>query len=286
MLILLSALAVVFCQAPLFADPAPFGVAVSGSGSPMILIPGLASGGNVWDGAVAHFKDRYQCHVLTLAGFGGQAPVDGPFLAKVRDGIVNYIHEQKLDHPVIIGHSLGGMMAFWVAETAPGDVGPVIAVDGLPFYAAVLNPSATADSIVPMADRLRLMYADMPADQFIPANHRFLSSMITSQDNVDKVASLGDKSNPKAVGQAFYDLMTTDLRPALKNVRAPVLLIGAEMATNEVVRARIEKAYASQIETIPNHKLVFAPAARHFIQLDNPEFFYAQVEAFLMENKK
>src|SRR5208283_587695 len=111
-------------------------VVVSGAGAPMILIPGLASGGNVWDGAVEHFKGRYQCHVLTLAGFAGQPPIVGPFLEKVRDSIIKYIRDQKLDHPIIIGHSLGGMMAFWVAEKAPAEVGPVISVDGLPCYAA------------------------------------------------------------------------------------------------------------------------------------------------------
>src|SRR5580658_5061967 len=95
------------------ADVAPFKALVTGSGPPMILIPGLASGGNVWDGTVAHFKDHYQCHVLTLAGFGGQPALDGPFLEKVRDGIVKYIQEQKLNHPILIGHSLGGMMVYW-----------------------------------------------------------------------------------------------------------------------------------------------------------------------------
>ena len=49
-----------------------FAVTVTGSGRPMILIPGLSCGGNVWDGTVTHFKDRYECHVVTLAGFAGQ----------------------------------------------------------------------------------------------------------------------------------------------------------------------------------------------------------------------
>src|ERR1700677_1286306 len=90
----LTALACCFHQQILFAaPPAPFKAVVTGSGPPMILIPGLASGGNVWDGTVAHFKDRYQCHVLTLAGFAGQPAMDGPFLEKVRDGIVKYIQE-------------------------------------------------------------------------------------------------------------------------------------------------------------------------------------------------
>jgi N-formylmaleamate deformylase len=271
----------------LAADPPPFKAVVTGSGPPMILIPGLASGGNVWDATVAHFKDRYQCHVLTLAGFAGQPAMDGPFLGKVRAGIVKYIHEQNLDHPVIIGHSLGGMMAFWVAETAPAAVGPVIAVDGVPFYSALVDSNATTTSVRPGAERLRGMYAMLPPEQFVANNHQFLSMMITAPSNVDLVASLGDKSDAKAVGQAFYDLITTDLRPGLKSIQAPVLLIGSgAFATDEATKLTMQQSYAAQIATIPRHKLVFAPTARHFIQLDDPDFFYRETEAFLKENQK
>jgi len=271
-------------QSGFAADVAPFKAVVTGSGPAMILIPGLASGGNVWDGTVAHFKDRYQCHVLTLAGFAGQPPMDGPFLEKVRDGIVKYIKDQKLDHPVIIGHSLGGMMAFWLAEKAPNDIGPVIAVDGLPFYSALMNPEATAESTAPMAETYRKMYAGSSAEEFVANNHKFLAMMITARADVDKVTSLGDKSDPKAVGQAFYDLMTTDLRPGLKSIKSPVLLIGSA-PSDEAMKTTMQEAYATQIATVPHHKLVFAPTARHFIQLDDPKFFYQEVETYLKEHQ-
>jgi pimeloyl-ACP methyl ester carboxylesterase len=271
----------------LAADPAPFKAVVTGSGPPMILIPGLASGGNVWDGTVAHFKGRYECHVLTLAGFAGQPAMDGPFLEKVRDGIVKYIQEQKLNHPVIIGHSLGGMMAFWLAETAPAQVGPIISVDGVPFFSALMNPAATSESARPGAEQLRSMYAGLSAEKFIANNHQFLSMMITAPANVDLVASLGDKSDPNAVGQAFYDLVTTDLRPGLKSIQEPVLLLGSDSrATDETMKTKIQQAYAAQIAAVPHHKLVFAPTARHFIQLDAPDFFYRETEAFLREYQK
>ena len=253
----------------------------------MILIPGLACGSNVWDGTVAHFKGRYQCHVLTLAGFAGQPAIDGPFLEKVRDGIVKYIHDQILSHPVIIGHSLGGMMAFWVAETAPAEVGPIISVDGVPFFSALMDPAATRESTLPMAEQFRSMYAGMTTEQFIQNNHQFLAMMITAPSNVDMVTSLGDKSNPKAVGQAFYELVTTDIRPGLKSIQAPVLLIGSDaMASDDVMKAKIRQAYTDQITPVPHHKLVFAPTARHFIQLDDPDFFYGEADAFLKENQK
>ena len=44
-----------------------------------------------------------------------------------------------------------------------------------------------------------------------------------------------------------------------------------------------EENYRVQVATIPKHKVVFAPKARHFIQLDEPEFLFQEMEAFLKE---
>lgn len=84
----------------------PFAVKVTGTGKPMILIPGLSCSGEVWDGTVARFKDRFECHVLTLAGFAGQPPLkgDGPFAETVVSGIAKYTPceiSDKIKKPVL-----------------------------------------------------------------------------------------------------------------------------------------------------------------------------------------
>jgi pimeloyl-ACP methyl ester carboxylesterase len=56
---------------PAADDARAFRVQVSGTGRPILLIPGLASSGDTWETTVAHLSDRFTCHVLTLAGFAG-----------------------------------------------------------------------------------------------------------------------------------------------------------------------------------------------------------------------
>jgi N-formylmaleamate deformylase len=87
-----------------------FQVKVSGHGQQMILIPGLSSSGETYNSTVEHYKDRFECHVLTLAGFVGVPRVPAPFLDTVRDGVAAYIRDKKLNKPVIVGHSLGGFI--------------------------------------------------------------------------------------------------------------------------------------------------------------------------------
>ena len=65
---------------------------VTGRGEPVIFIPGLATPGAIWDETVSHLQDRYECHVVSIAGFGAMVPVKtGSLLEDVRDQIIAYV---------------------------------------------------------------------------------------------------------------------------------------------------------------------------------------------------
>jgi pimeloyl-ACP methyl ester carboxylesterase len=264
--------------------PVALNVVVTGSGRPMILIPGLACGGNVWDDTVKYFQDRYQCHVVTLPGFAGEPAINGPFFEPVRAALIEYIRKNKLDHPILVGHSLGAFLAFSIAIESPDDVGPVVAVDGVPYYPALFDAGNTPEKVQPMAVTAReQLQAQSPAF-FATNNTMMLSSMITKREDLEKVARLSNESDPKAVGQAYYEMLITDLREKVKAIRSPVLLLGAiKPSVGPEEKSREEETYRVQVAGIPMHKVVFAPQSKHFIQLDAPDFFREQVTAFLEE---
>ncbi|HEX7151075.1 MAG TPA: alpha/beta hydrolase [Thermoanaerobaculia bacterium] len=243
-----------------------FTVTVEGKGRPMILIPGLSSPASVWDGTAAHFRDRYEIHRLQLAGFAGAKAIDGAFLPTVRTELAAYIRAKKLDKPVIVGHSLGGFMAFWLASAEPELVGPVIAVDGLPALGAIMN--ATPEQAEGMA---RFMAGQTP-EQFAFSTRMSLSSMITNKEELERIAADAVKSDPATVGRAMKEMLTTDLRADVAKITAPVLLIGSGEHT---------AAYEAQVANIKTKRVVMNKTAKHFIMLDAPAFFYATLEEFL-----
>ena len=270
--------------APVFAADAPtaFSVKVTGSGPPMILIPGLACTGDVWDSTVAHFKDRYTCHVLTLAGFGGPPPLKAPMLDTVRAQLVDYIRDQKLDHPVIVGHSLGGFLAFWLAATDPGAVGPVVAVDGLPFLPAAFNPTATEESVKPMAEGMRARIADGSREDYLANSQRTLEAMISDPAKVKIAHAWAEHCDIPSVALAMSEMMSKDLRPKLAAIQSPVLLIGAgNFGGAPDMLKEAQAKYEDQVSTIPHHKVVMAANAKHFIMFDDPKFLFQTMDAFL-----
>ncbi|RFP65881.1 alpha/beta hydrolase [Hymenobacter lapidiphilus] len=247
-----------------------FSVRVVGKGAPMVLIPGLTCPGAVWDETVARYQKQYQCHIVSLAGFGGAAAPASTdsLLRNVRDQLLTYIQTQKLSKPVVVGHSLGGFMALWLSTTRPEAVGPLVIVDSLPFLAAMLNPDMTVAMARPMAANMRQqMTGKMP----VAMARQMSATMMT---------------DTARISQAMYDLYTTDLRAELGRIRQPVLVLGAWAAykdygsTKESTKAIFERQYAA----LPGHRVEMSEAGRHFLMYDDTAWFFQQTDAFLKQS--
>lgn len=271
------------------AAPTAFQVQVTGKGQPIILIPGLTCPGAVWDHTVAHYKTQYQCHVLTLNGFGGTtatpATTSDQFLQTVRDELIQYIRDQHLQRPALVGHSLGGFVSLWVSSTAPELVGPLVIVDSLPFLAAVQNPFLTAEAAKPVADNLRQqMLHGQPLT--LAQARQAASALVTDTAALSRVARWSAASNPATVAQGMYALYTTDLRQDIARIQQPVLVLGAwaayqaQGATKESTRA----IFAQQYAKLPQHRIELSEAGRHFLMYDDPTWFLAQTDAFLQQS--
>lgn len=252
------------------------------SGRVVYLIPGLASPGSVWDGLAQELVERgYRARVLTLSGFAGRPALSGEeFLPEVRRQLAEELTAHTGPAPLLVGHSLGAFMAYWLAASAPGSVAGVIAIDGLPYLGALGNPSATPESQGPQAEQLATFMASLTSEQYAQQNRMALAGMITAPEDVEWVAALGGLSDPAAVGRAVAEMLTTDLRPLMSEIQVPVLLIqAADSGASEATR----QAFAEQIAGIPNHRHRVASQGRHFVQLDDPDFVSQAVFEMLEE---
>jgi N-formylmaleamate deformylase len=255
---------------PMHVDEAPtaFTVDVHGHGQPVIFIPGLGCPGSIWKDVAAHFDDaHYETHVLTLAGFAGQPRIDGPLAKTTRDELASYIRAHHLEHPIIIGHSLGGFIAYWLAAEEPELVGPTIIVDA----GAAIGDDR--DALAAQAAQVRDMWSKANDDQFRDQVRAIFGSMAQNRDRLAPFLDDIARSDRAAIGDAIYELYTTDVRPELPNIHAPVLAVLADGSEQAQFRAHASK--------VPNHQIIVVPNAGHFVMLDDPARFDAAVDGFL-----
>ncbi len=264
------------------AAPAMFQVQVSGHGKPMLLIPGLASSGDVWKSTVARYGGEYECHVVTLAGFAGVPPVNGFSLAVVEHDLSTYIAEKRLDKPVIAGHSLGGFLALSLAAHHPEQVGRLIIVDSLPAMGAAGNPAATPADLQRMANQMQAGMLAENEEQRMKTSRMAVETMVTAPADVELVDSWGKTSDWHTEVTAMSEMMATDLRPELKSITAPTLVMGTWIAYAQYGgEAGILQTFKTQYEGLNGVQIEMAPKARHFIMYDDPAWMFAQMDAFL-----
>lgn len=260
------------------SKPRSFTVKVHGEGRPVIFIPGLGCPGEMWDATVDHLTG-VQAHVLTLAGFAGQPPIAAPFMQQVHDQILQYIEANHLDHPVIIGHSLGGVMSLWLGETAP-QLGGIVDVDGLPFLAAMMDPSMTSDKAMQGAAGVRDQMMKAPHDAFVDNMKQFINTMATKPDDIAMLDAAAAQSDQTTVANAFAELMAKDLRADLAKIHVPAMIIAAG-SMGMVTPDQLKAGWHAQIDAIPHVDFEVVDNAKHFVMLDQPEAFYALIDKAL-----
>jgi pimeloyl-ACP methyl ester carboxylesterase len=265
------------------AHPA-FKVDVTGTGAPIILIPGLASSGDVWDGTVAHYcgGGKHQCHVLTLAGFAGVPAIPGPLLPAVERQLSDYIAANKFNRPVIIGHSLGGFVGMKLAADHPEQVGRLVIVDSLPALGATQVPTITSAQLKEMAAGMRTAMKSQDAASAEAGQLRTLRSMITKPEDIDRALAHGKQSDRDTVIDAMAELMGSDLREDVGRIKAPTLVLGTWIAYKDYApKAAITSVYTTQYAKLAGARIEMADNARHFIMYDDPAWMYDRIDNFL-----
>ncbi len=244
--------------------PKSFTDQITGKGRPVIFIPGLGCPGEMFDGVVKHLDGGVEAHVLTLAGFAGNKPIKGPLAAAVRKDLIRYIRSHRLEKPILVGHSLGGFVAYWVAITAPDLIGGVVVIDAGP---------ALNDNDVETARTLRNAWAQAGDDELVEQIRTAYSSMVTNPKTMEPYLEAIGESDRHAIGDAIYELVRTDLRDQVEKITAPFLLVLAD--------GGLQTLYKQMVKPIPHKQIVVLPKTKHFVWLDDPDAFEAQLDAFL-----
>jgi pimeloyl-ACP methyl ester carboxylesterase len=267
--------------------PTRFTVVDAGTvGKPdVVLIPGLGSSRAVWDGEAKLLAPNYRLHIVQVDGFAG-SPVganaaDGKMLTGIVEELHGYITVNKM-HPVVVGHSLGGLLTLMLADKYPADLSRMVIVDTLPYYAVLFNPAATVETMKPQAEVLKQQVIATPADQFAVMQQTLVPALVLNPD-AQKLIEAGDEAGDRTVfAEAMYEDLLTDLRGDVAAIKTPMLLLYPyDPASQGPDPTKVDALYQGSYKGMPNATLERIDGSRHFIMYDQPAKLDAAVEGYL-----
>ncbi len=255
-------------------------VEVVGKGPDLVFIPGLASSRDTWRVTAQRLRGQYRLHLIQVAGFAGEparANAVGDVLIPTAEAIDAYIVDQKLAPATVIGHSMGGTIALYLAEHHPRDLKKVLIVDAAPFFAQVMmGPAATLDEVRPIAEHIRTGPPQSQAD-----TKKMIAGMVTGEADQARVARWGRASDQSVIQRALADDLVLDLRPGLAGVTTPITVLYPDYAPLGVPAGATDRTYGAFFAAMPGKTLTRVDRSLHFIMFDQPAAFAAALDAFL-----
>lgn len=253
----------------------PFEVLKTGKGKQSIIfIPGFASSGEVWNETKAAFEKDFTCYTLTMAGFAGVKPQPNPSFENWKTEIANYIKANKIEKPILVGHSMGGGLALAIAADYPELIGKIVVVDALPCLAALSDPSFKSKENNDCAPIVTQMTA-MNEKQFYDMQKQTMPRLLQDASKLEMVVDWSVKSDRTTFAQMYCDFFNVDLRDKISTIKCPALILLESYFIN------LKPAIEGQYKNLKTANFQYAGKGLHFIMYDDTAWYLTQLNTFI-----
>ncbi len=235
---------------------------------PIVFVHGWACDRSYFAPQIDHFSARHAIAALDLRGHGASGvpdPGKGVYeIGAFADDVLAVAAAAGFDRPVVIGHSLGGVIALECA-TRPGAVRAAVMVDPAPMLNLAIKAfiRQAADAIESDADGAW--------------RETFVKGMFLPTDTVRRDEIIhGMTALPPAVAAASIRAIDHfDGAAAFTAAAVPVLTIGSASQSDSAAEFRAACATITVGQTV---------GAGHFNQLEVPEQVNVMIERFFAVN--
>jgi 3-oxoadipate enol-lactonase len=239
---------------------------------PLVFLHGIGGAARAWRSQLAAFSGRHRAIAWDMPGYGGSAPLAIVSIATLADALQEFLQTIGAAKPVLVGHSIGGMIVQqWLVKN-PRAARAVVLAQTSPafgkrdgdwqksFIGARLGPLDRGETMTSLAPTLVKELAGDDPD----ANGMALAR--------DCMASV-----PAATYRAtMLALIGFDLRNALKDIFVPTLLLSGSKDNNAPA-----PMMAKMATYIPSAKYVELDGVGHLANLERPEAFNTALDQFL-----
>jgi 3-oxoadipate enol-lactonase len=249
-----------------------------GTGSTaVVLVHGIGGGRSIWSNSSsatlrALTDAGYLAVAIDLPGYGDSEALGLPTLDRMVQAVQDLIQHVGAGRTVLLGHSMGGMVAQELVARAPQQVkGLVLACTSASFGKAegAWQAKFLADRLAPL-DQGEGMWR--MAQRLVPAMVAPGTHLAAQQLAVDVMSRV-----PEATYRAALTAIASfDRREALAAIRVPTLLLAAEH--DRTAPPDVMQRMASRIA---GAEFVCLPQAGHIANVESPAAFNEAVVGFL-----
>lgn len=237
----------------------------------LVLLHGWGLNSQVWEGILAPLSSHFKILLIDLPGYGRSQGYDPLSL----DEMAQIIAQSIPDASIVVGWSLGGLVATRLALDFPEKVQKLVCVASSPCFTQQQDWAGISDEVLTNFQQQLTTAFQRTIERFIAL--QTLGSPQASQNTKElKKAILSQpQANLQVLNQGLHILQTTDLRGELAKLSLPVLRIYG--ALDSLIPRR---SIPSANEVWPNSQSVIIQHAAHAPFISHPEEFCQQLIAF------
>jgi len=240
---------------------------------PVIFLHGIGGGAGMWTPQVASFAAAgYRPVALDLPGYGARPPVDAMGFEELALDVENEIAARGLERPVLLGHSMGGMVVQTMLRRRPEGYRAAVLSATSPAFG---DPSGEFQKKF-VADRLDPLDAGRTMADMAPGAVTAMMGPDPDPAGRALATEIMSAASERTYRAAVHCLVNFDERANLPHIRVPVLCLAGEHDRNAPPKV-LERMAAK----IPGAKYACLSGVGHLANLEAPEKFDRAVMDFL-----
>lgn len=243
-----------------------------GDGPPLVFLHGIGGNAASWQWQLDEFSRTHRAIAWDMPGYGASTPLSTPTIAAFAQALDQFLREHRIDQPILVGHSIGGMIVQEFLAAYPGRAAGVV------LYAT--SPAFGRKDGAWQQEFVRARLGPLDEGQTMPElAPGIVQSLIGSaaQPAGIALATACMAAVPAATYRAvILSLLDFDRRDNLGNIAVPCLLITGAEDTN-APPAMMAKMAAK----IVGAQFVMLPGVGHLANMEDPLAFNHCLREFL-----
>jgi pimeloyl-ACP methyl ester carboxylesterase len=240
----------------------PLHIERRGAGPPILFLHSFAGDVSHWAAAMAHLEKQFRVVAFDFSGHGRSPPAPRQYsIAALANEVDTVAARERLDSFVLVGHSLGALVAAEYVGANAARVKALVLVDAPPAPGAIPPDQLQQLHSAVDVDPLPVVQRFWDQQAFVGARPEVKSKLLTALHALPTDAAA-------ALTKASLDY---DPRPALRRYSGPRFAI---------VTLRNDEALSVH-NAVPGFRHAVIAGTGHWIHLDRPVEFNGALDGFL-----